>query len=161
MDHERLFVASLVTNRGSTMFRKGTRLFSSATVLLVVVAVLHTMGVFNEPSDEGGLQLVAAMQAYTVEVGAGMRPSVYDIQMGLALTMTVFLVFLGILDAVILHSSPTGLLLRRAALVNAGCMWALVILYWVYQIFPPFFSFVVVGLVFTIAYLMSLRLPAP
>ena len=135
------------------MFKKGARLFSTAIVLLFVVAVLHTMGVFNEPADEGGLQLVAAMQADAVDVGAGMRPSVYDIQMGLALTMTVFLVFLGILDAVILYSSPTALLLRRAALVNAGCMWALVILYWVFQIFPPFISFVVVGLLFTIAYL--------
>ena len=40
------------------MFKKGTRLFTTATVLLIVVAVLHTLGAFSEPADQNGISLV-------------------------------------------------------------------------------------------------------
>lgn len=136
------------------MFKKGNRIFSIAIVLLLVVAVMHTMGAFNEPVNEAGVELVTAMKTYTVTIGA-MTTNVRDIQMSLALTMTVFMVFLGLLDITIVSSAPPRDLLRRVILLNALCMWALVILYWEYQVFPPFISFVVVGLVFTAAYVLE------
>ena len=150
-----LEIVEAVSEERLALFKKGTRLYSTATILLVLVAALHTLGLFNEPVDEDGVALVEAMRAYTVDVGMGMHPSVYDVQMSLGLTMPIFMVFLTLLSIVVLYGSPTAALLRRVTLVNAVCMWSLAVLYWVYQVFPPLISFVLVGVLYNASFVRS------
>lgn len=83
------------------MFQRGRRLFTGATLLLFLVALAHTGGVLSEPVEAGGVELVESMKALRLDLGLGMSPSVFDVQTSLGLTMTVFLVFLGILNLVV------------------------------------------------------------
>ena len=131
------------------MFKRGTRLFSLATIMLLLIAVLHTFGLFSDPVDEEGIVLVQSMRGYKIDVGMGMHPSVYDVQMSLGLTMSIFMIFLAMLNFIVLYASPTAILFRRVTLLNAACMWSLAILYLTYQVFPPLMSFVVIGSLYT------------
>ena len=127
-------------------------------MLMLVVAGLHTLRMFSEPpTDPEGEAVVTAMKGYAVEVGLGMRPSVYDIHMSLGLTMTVLLVFLGMQNLIILTRGAPRELLRQSAFSSALCMWTLVVLYAVYRITPPLLCFVLLGVVFTASYLSMRR----
>ncbi len=79
------------------MFRSGRRLFSAASLGLIVVAVLHTVGSFAPPPPDPALErLSAELRAYRFPLGLGMAPSLHDIQQSLALTMGVTLLWLGV-----------------------------------------------------------------
>ncbi|HXV77858.1 MAG TPA: hypothetical protein VD788_16225 [Candidatus Polarisedimenticolaceae bacterium] len=135
------------------MLRKGRRLFTVASVLVLVVASAHTLGMLSEPREAADVAIVESMQAHRFELGLGMSPSVFDIQMSLGLTMTVFLVFVGVGNLVIAGRDPwiAAGVLRFAAVLNATCMWVLVLLYWFYRIPPPLISFALLGLLFSFA----------
>jgi hypothetical protein len=73
-----------------TPFAAGRRLFSSASIATIVVAILHTIGHFApSPNDERYTVLERTMRDYRIPLGLGMEPSIHDIFRSLSLTMSV------------------------------------------------------------------------
>ena len=60
------------------IFTKGRRLYTTASILTILVAVMHTVGNLqpDPPEYEG---VLTAMQNAPVPMGMGMEPSIYDI----------------------------------------------------------------------------------
>jgi hypothetical protein len=115
-----------------------TRWFRAGAIGLLVVAVLHTFGHFgNAPKDAARLELESAMDTYRFDI-MGMHPSASDITKSLSLTMTIALLFVGVLDLVAAAAlSGNTRALRRLAWVNAAGAGALVALFAYYRIPPP------------------------
>ncbi|HKQ72174.1 MAG TPA: hypothetical protein VJ810_00505 [Blastocatellia bacterium] len=134
------------------MFRRGRRLFSVASILLILTAVAHTLGQFQpEPQTPEFANLKSTMAAYTFDMGMGMKPSVHAIFDSLSFTMSIMLFLLGLQNLLVAMVDESGKMIRRFALVNIIGVGALIALYWNYQIPPPLISFVIVEIVFLLA----------
>jgi hypothetical protein len=129
-----------------------TRWFRAGAIGLLVVAVLHTFGHFGGgPKEPARVQLEQAMDAYRFDI-FGMHPSASDITQSLSLTMTIALLFIGVLDLVAAAAlSGHARALRRLAWVNAAGVGALVALFGYYRIPPPMATLAVVCVFFVIA----------
>src|SRR5262249_50210039 len=127
--------------------------------LLVVIAILHTIGNFApRPPDPAEAPLLAAMRAYRAPLGLW-QPTALDIHRDFALTMTILLLWIGAANlAVAAWREATDALVRRQALLSALGVGALAVASWVFRVPPPFFSFVVAEVVFLAA---LLRRPGP
>src|SRR5262245_59566883 len=92
------------------MFRRNRRLFSAASIAVILVAIAHTAGHLAPPpaieSDPEFARLLMAIDGYRAPLGMGMSPSFHDIHNGLVFTMTVLLLSLGVLGLVF-ASDPT------------------------------------------------------
>jgi hypothetical protein len=94
----------------------------------------------------------AAMRAYSIPLGIGMSPSMWDIFRGLVFTMSICLVAMGVLGLVVAAShEATPRLLSRMALVLALASAALTALYWVYRVPPPLITMAVVTILFVVS----------
>ncbi len=62
-------------------FRKGHRLFSTASILAILIAVLHTTALLNVPSDPSWTNAVDAMKVATPGRDIP-RPSLFDVVVG-------------------------------------------------------------------------------
>jgi hypothetical protein len=132
-------------------FAAGRRLFSSASIATIVVAILHTVGHFSPapPNDERYTVLERTMRDYRIPLGLGMEPSIYDIFRSLSLTMSVALLTIGCLGlALAAYPDATLRLLSRVAAVFTVTMVALTALYYVYRIPRPTITIAVVALLF-------------
>jgi hypothetical protein len=137
-----------------TLLASGRRMFATASIATILVAILHTIGntLSSPPADQAYVSLEAAMRAYTVPLGMGMVPSVWDIYQGLVFTMSICLAAMGALGMVIGASrDATPALLSRIALTQAIASAALTVLYVVYQITPALISMTVVTLLYGVA----------
>ncbi len=134
------------------MFRKGHRLYSAASIGLILVAVLHAIGHFSAPSDDLVMSaLLTAMQAYRFDLGLG-NPSMMDIHDSLSLTMALVLAWVGLSNLLI--ARYTGLrdkLMRRVCTLNVFGVGALVALFSVYQLPAPAIGLGIVEILFVIA----------
>ncbi|MGH7493616.1 MAG: LIC_13387 family protein [bacterium] len=141
------------------MFKRGNRLFAAATISLFLVAAAHTLGHFAGVPEDAALAAVAnSMRGYSFDLGMGMHPSFMDIHESLSLTMSLFLIFLGIQNLATLALAPEAKqLLRTLALINFLCAGALVVLYAAYRVPPPLISFAVVSVLFLWAWFSSQR----
>lgn len=122
------------------MFRKGRRLFSAAAISLIVIAGLHTMGHFTSP--EPGSELAAletTLHATHIDLGAGMKPSMGDVVNSLSLTFTIALVGFALFMLAI-ASAGSARMVRIATVVSTAIVGALVVLFGVYQVLPPFMT---------------------
>ena len=139
------------------MFRRGRRLFSIASILLILTAVAHTLGHFQpEPRTPEFANLKSTMQAYQIDM-MGMKPSAYGVLESLSLTLTIMLLMLGLQNLLVAIVDESGKMIRRFTLVNIIGVGALVALYWFYRIPPPLISFVIVEIVFLLAILIPDR----
>ena len=140
------------------MFRSGRRMFSAASIALIVVAVLHSIGSFAPgPVDPALEAIVAEMKAFRLPLGLGMEPSMFDIQQSLALTMGVMLLWLGLQNLMAARMDPTGSFVRLLNVFSMLGVAALVAIYAFYRIPPPFISLAVVELLFVLALATSSR----
>lgn len=138
------------------MFRAGRRFFSAASLALIVVAALHTLGHFAPNTDPGLLRVEAEMDAFRLPLGMGMNPSLLDIFSSLSLTMTVTLVALALQNLVVAASrDATARLIRGLTLINLVAVGALVALYAFYRVPPPLVTLAVIEALFV----LSLVLP--
>lgn len=128
-----------------------TRWMRAGAIGLIVVAVLHTFGHFGGgPQDPARLQLESAMDSYRFDI-LGMHPSASDITKSLSLTMSIFLVFVALLDLIVIAAlSGDARALRRVAGVNVVGVAALVALFAYYQIPPPFMTLALVCVLFVV-----------
>lgn len=122
-----------------TVFARGHRLLSAASVILLLEAAAHTYGTVSPPPDEPAVQALAQlMRETTAPLGLGMEPSAWDIQRGLAFTMTVLLALMGLAGLLLPAAAPDN---RRVYRLTAGllCGANLVLLglWWYYQVPPP------------------------
>ena len=134
------------------MFKKGNRLFSVSNLTLLLVAALHTYGSFREPMGDEEIRVLETMKGYSFEA-MGMNWSIHDVLVCLALTMTIFLVFVAVMNFFLLYWISSRGLLRKLILANSLLMWTLALLYFVFQIPPPFLCFVLLGILFTLSYI--------
>ena len=139
------------------MFRRGRRLFSIASILLILTAVAHTLGHFQpEPRTPEYTNLKSTMQAYQIDM-MGMKPSAYGMLESLSLTLTVMLLMLGLQNLLVAMVDESGKMIRRFGLLNIIGVGALIALSWYYSIPPPLISFVIVEIVFLLAILIPDR----
>ena len=134
-----------------TLFNVGRRLYTTAAILTLGIAALHTYGTI-QPIPPQFDPVVQSMQNAQVDMGMGMAPSVWDIDRTLAYTMSITLATMGLLG-LILAGTPEAtsrVLSRSAAVMTAGCI-ALTALYWIYKVPPPLISFGVLALVWGLA----------
>lgn len=142
------------------IFSKGRRSLTLAAIATLLVAAAHTIGTFVPPSadDTGLIALVATMQGYRVPMGLGMEPSLWDIQQGLSLAMSLFLVafaVLGLSFAGDQDAAPRTL--SRIAMISAGTMATLTVMFAVLRIPPPLVMFAVLAVLYLVAALRTLR----
>jgi predicted ferric reductase len=139
------------------MFRRGRRLFSIASILMILTSIAHTLGHFQpDPQTAEFANLKSTMQAYQVDM-MGMKPSAYGILESLSLTLTIMLLMLGLQNLLVAAVDESGKMIRRFTLVNVVGVGALVALYWYYHIPPPLISFALVEIVFLLAVLIPDR----
>ena len=122
--------------------------------MTLLIAGLHTMGVLRKPETPEEISITDAMKAFTFRA-TGMEWSIQDVMMSIALTMSVLMVFIVAANFLILYAVSSPVLRRRWILLDAIVMWVLAGLYGLYQIPPPFFSFVLLGVFFTITYVQQ------
>jgi hypothetical protein len=141
----------------SVIFKPGNRLFAAGSIGIVLVALLHTLGHFAPPpKDDAALEgVMAAMRNYQFDLGLNMKPNMMDIFESLSLTMSVTVIFLGVQNLAALASAGDNLkLVRRLNWLSLIGIGALVVLYAVYRVLPPLFSFAVVEIILIFALLL-------
>src|SRR5262245_60385833 len=101
------------------MFRHGRRLFSSASIVVILTGIVHTIGHFAPLEHPAGEQAVdAAMSAYRVDMGLGMSPTVLDMMNALSLTMPIVFAAWGIGNLLVASADATGACVKRLAWVS-------------------------------------------
>ncbi len=135
----------------STLFTRGRRLYTTASLLTLGLAGFHTYG-SSRPVPPDIDPIVQSMQNTSGDMGLGMSPSLWDIHQGLAFTMSITLTILALLGLVLAGTTEATarVLTRTAAVMTAGCI-ALTALYYIFRVPPPLISFGVLTLVWAVA----------
>jgi hypothetical protein len=120
------------------------RLLSISAILMLLGAVLHTIGNLSPPTDPALIKLEEAMNGYTFDAGMSMHPSMRDVHMTLILTMSITFAALGILNLVLASAAIPDPLLRRIIRINAAWVAASIALCLYYKVPPPLISGVVI-----------------
>ncbi|WP_344366204.1 LIC_13387 family protein [Streptomyces gobitricini] len=114
--------AGAAAHRSTTAFRTGAWawvLTGAGHLALAAVMALR-------PEDPAGARATAAMRAYVVEI-AGVRRSLYDIDLGMSWAMGTALIFGGVVCLLVARSAP-ALVTRSRSLSGLGLAASLVIL---------------------------------
>jgi len=142
------------------MFRAGRRLFSAASLALIVVAALHTLGHFAPNTDLALQRVEAEMGSFRLPLGMGMNPSILDIFKSLSLTMTVTLLALGLQNLVVAASGDvTARLIRRLTLVDLAAVGALVAVCAFHRVPPPLVTLAAVEALFVLSLVLPPHAP--
>lgn len=141
------------------MWRPGRRMFTIACILILMTAVLHTIGNLRPRSmGEAQNKVIDAMQSSRLPMGMGMEPSFYDILRTLTFTMSVTFVALGV----------TGLMLTASKSISSGVIrnvtwfyliWngAFTFLCYYYRVPPPLICGVMIELALIVALISSAK----
>src|SRR5436309_2649294 len=123
----------------TTMWRPGRRLFSTAAVLMLLTAGVHTAGnLASGLQDDAERQVFASMGNLRSPLGFGMSPSLKDIYWTLVFTMSITFAALGAINMLLAASTQiSDSLLRRVAWANVLWVGVFLILAWIYQVPPP------------------------
>ena len=132
------------------LFTNGRRLYSTASILTILVAGMHTIGNLQPtpPEFEG---VIAAMRGAPVPMGMGMTPSIYDIYWSLILGMSVYIAGIGVLGLVLASSTDASMkVLSRSAAMFAVICAGVTAVCWIAQVPPPLISFAILTILWTI-----------
>ena len=135
----------------STIFAHGRRLFTTAAIATLLLAVLHLFGTSRPvPPEIDGI--AQAMQNTALDMGFGMSPSMWDTHQAIAYTMGITLAMLGVLALALAATTDVSakVLTRTAAVMTTGCI-VLVALYWVFRLPPPTILFAILTLLWGVA----------
>jgi hypothetical protein len=133
------------------IFTKGRRLYTAASILTLLVALMHTAGNMqpDPPEYEG---VLTAMRGALVPMGIGMAPSIYDIYWSLVFGVSVMLAGLGVLGLVLASTADASVkVLSRTAAMFAVISAGQAAILWVAQVPPPLISFAVLTLLWSLA----------
>jgi hypothetical protein len=93
-------------------------MFILATVLLVVMGLMHVIAQLgSRAADPAGIAIETSMRRLHVSFGFGMSPSLLDLSDNLGVSVSLALLWLGVLNLVV-ASAASPRLLRRTTLVN-------------------------------------------
>lgn len=135
----------------SSLFVKGRRLFTTASIATVVLSLLHIFGT-GQPVPPVIDPIAQAMQNTSIDMGFGMVPSMWDMHQAIAYTMGITLGMLGALGLVFAATTDIShqVLTRTAAVFTAGFI-VLAALFYVYRLPAPVMIFVVLALLWGVA----------
>ena len=135
----------------SSMFTRGRRLFTTASIATLVLSLLHVFGT-SQPVPPTIDAIAQAMQNTSIDMGFGMVPSMWDMHQAVTYTMGVTLAMLGALGLVFAATTdiPAKVLTRTAAVFTAGFI-VLAALFYVYRLPGPIMIFVVLALLWGVA----------
>jgi hypothetical protein len=136
------------------MFRPDRRLFSIASIGLIVVALLHGIGQFAPaPADPALATVLDAMRDYRFDFRLfAMKPTFHDIHDSLSLFMSLALLGWGAQNLLIARTDgPEARVVRAAARASALTFGAVVAMFLVLRIAPPFVTLLVVEILFVLA----------
>ena len=142
------------------IFSKGRRSLTLAAIATLLVAAVHTIATFMPPpaDDTAMVALVDAMRGYQTPMGLGMAPSMWDIQTALSLSVTLFLIAFGVLGLSFAGDRDAApRTLSRIAMISAGTMGTLTVVFAVYRIPPPLVMNAVLAILYLVASLRTLR----
>lgn len=142
------------------IFSKGRRSLTVAAIATLLMAAAHAVGTFVPPlaGDATLLSVIAAMQGHQMPMGLGMAPSLWDILTALSLAMSLFMVAFGVLGLSFAgdrDASPRTL--SRIAMISAGAMAALTVVYAVLRIPPALVTIAILAILYLVAALRTLR----
>ncbi|MBI1765176.1 MAG: hypothetical protein HYR56_27505 [Acidobacteria bacterium] len=133
------------------MFRQGRRLFSAASICLLITALLHTLGNLSlTPMNDAEAAVLKAMREFTLAMGMGMVPSFLDIFRDLTFTMSVTVVVWG-MQNLLAAKHGSDRLLKPLTWLNVLGVGALVVMNAVYRVPPPLICFSVVEVLFLLS----------
>jgi hypothetical protein len=122
-------------------------LLSVSAILMLLGAILHTIGNLQPPGDPSLSALFDTMRSFRYHLGNGMNPSMFDVHMLLVLTMTVTFTGVGLLNLAFAASRDVpNRLLRRVILINALWVGVWIVMCWFYRVPPPLISGLVIEL---------------
>jgi hypothetical protein len=134
------------------LFSPDRRRLTIASLMMLLGAILHTIGNLGSPPDPDLVGLRTAMQNYHIALGLGMAPSMWDIQRTLVFTMSICVAAIAWLGFAVAGSAgaPPRLIVTvsRIGLVISG---ALTLLCPYYSVPPPLITFAVITLFYLFA----------
>jgi hypothetical protein len=123
------------------------RLLSVTGVLMLLTALLHTVGNLLPSSDPAAIQFENTLRSFRFDAGLGMKPSSFDVHMVLVLTMTVTFAAFGILNLVLAAAPDVSeRIVRRVVWINVIWVAAFTALSAFYRVPPPLISGVIIEL---------------
>ena len=137
---------------GGIMFGKGRRLFSIASVGLIVIAAMQAIGYFQPPAtDLVTTALYAAMRSYEMDMGIA-SPSMQAVFDSTGFGIIVLLAWVGLLNLLIARHVAVGdRLIRTVCTLNIIGAWLLVATYVYFEVTPYAVGAGIVATLFTIA----------
>jgi len=131
-------------------------MFSIACILIIVTAVLHTVGnLSTKTKDPGEDQLITAIKNFHFTMGS-MSPSFYDLFRALTFTMSITFVALGMIGLMLTSSkSVSSGVIRNMTWFYAIWNGAFTILCFHYRVPPPLICGVLIELVLIAGLLMG------
>lgn len=142
------------------IFSKGRRSLTVAAIATLLVAALHTIATFAPPpaDDAAMIAMIEAMRGYQVPLGLGMAPSMWDIQTALSLSVTLFLIAFAVLGLSFAGDGDVSpRTLSRIAMISAGTMAALTVVFAMFRIPPPLVMNAILAVLYLVAALRTLR----
>ena len=121
------------------MFRRGRRLFTVASLLLILVALAHGLGGFAPPQDPEESRLFGAMAGHSIPIGLGMEPSLLDVFKSVWFALSLLLIVWAAQN-LCLAQLAAGRVLRAFAVLNVLAQLPFLALYAYYRIPPPLVS---------------------
>lgn len=132
-------------------------MFTTASLLTLTVAVLHTTGLANDPFNDDWAAAVEAMRAANIDVGP-MNMTFHGVFVGLWLQVGVLLALLGVKNLAVLLATPADgahRVIRVLSAIDCIAYAGLTAIFTVVIIPPALVSFAVLTLAFLIAAILS------
>ena len=122
-----------------TLWRRGRRLFSAASVLIIVTATAHTFGFFSRPGSDEERRVLAGLRGYALPPGLGMNPTLLSIFQNLGATMSITFGAIATLNLILANSDDfRDTLMHKLKWVNAAWVGAFLVASAVWPFQPPF-----------------------
>jgi len=132
------------------MFRKGVKLFTLSNALVVFIAIFHTISIYATPVNKAGIGVMKSMESYQVDMGLNMHPSLFDIYRSFGVVISLFLIFIVMLNLSFARVKEYRIL-REVALINCLFFGGLAVIYFYYRLPIPLIGFIIVSILFLIA----------
>lgn len=134
----------------NTFFKRGHRLFSVASVLTILIGILHTMGLLNEPYNQDWAAAEDAMRGAAIEIGP-LTMTLEGMFIGAWIQVGVLLALLGVKNLAVLLALPAdgaGVIVRTLSMIDGLTYLGLAALFAVYTIPPPLISFLILAILY-------------
>ena len=143
----------------STLFRRPYLAFTVASLLTVLVAVLHTLGLTGKPPDATWADAYDSMRQASVAAGP-FEFTLYEVLESVWIQVGVLLVLLALSNLVTLVAAPEDArrsVVRALSALHGAFYILLAAFFWYYRIPPPLLSFALLAVAFGVAWLAAGR----